>query len=148
MKKVIYAMAIAALVATGFSVKAQDCKDIVLPHVNYNMVKLSNMSEAKIAWYCTFSKNSFFLTNEVPTGAKVYNICDLTFKRTGEHPKDNFQVDLTKLSYYAYNFDEFQYQNYHSTIYFHTPHSTYKYLGVYSIGDTFKRTDAEVKNKD
>lgn len=126
---------------------AQDCDEIVLPHVGYNTSKLATMSTEKVQWYCNYSKNSFFLTNEIPVGATVYDISEVKSRRNGEKLASTFVVNLKKLSYYAYNFDEFQYKNYHKVIYFHTPNSTYKYLGLYTITETFKRTDAQFEDK-
>lgn len=127
---------------------AQDCDEIVLPHVGYDRAKLELMPKEKIRWYCTYSKNSFFVTNDVPDGSVVRDIRDVVYKRTGAKIGEGFVVDLTKMSYYAYNFAEFQYENYGKTIYFHTPASTYKYLGLYSMEETYRRADAYVKEKE
>ena len=127
---------------------AQDCDEIVLPHVGYDRAKLELMPKEKIHWYCNYSKNSFFVTNEVPAGSIVRDIRDVVYKRTGKKIGEGFVVDLSKLSYYAYNFQEFQYENYDKTIYFHTPGSTYKYLGLYSINETYRRADANVKTRE
>ena len=130
------------------TVWAQDCDEIVLPHVGYDRAKLELMPKDKVKWYCNYSRNSFFVTNEVPAGSVVRDIRDVVYKRTGEKIGEGFVVDLYKLSYYAYNFSEFQYDNYDKTIYFHTPGSTYKYLGLYSINETYRRADANVRNKE
>ena len=138
------------LLFTAFAVNlcAQNCDEIVLPHVNYDRAKLEQMPKEKIQWYCDFSRNSFFVTNEVPAGSVVHDIRDVVNKRNGAHIANGFVVDLSQLSYYAYNFNEFQYQNYEKTIYFHTPGSTYKYLGLYSINETHRRVNATVKRKE
>jgi len=130
------------------SLCAQNCDEIVLPHVNYDRAKLEQMPKEKVQWYCDFSRNSFFVTNEVPAGSVVHDIRDVVNKRNGAHIANGFVVDLSQLSYYAYNFNEFQYQNYEKTIYFHTPGSTYKYLGLYSINETHRRVNATVKRKE
>ena len=56
------------LLLTVFSVSlcAQNCDEIVLPHVNYDRAKLEQMPKDKVRWYCNFSRNSFFVTNEAP----------------------------------------------------------------------------------
>ncbi len=138
------------LLLTFFAVSlcAQNCDEIVLPHVNYDRAKLEQMPKEKVQWYCDFSRNSFFVTNEVPAGSVVHDIRDVVNKRNGAHIANGFVVDLSQLSYYAYNFNEFQYQNYEKTIYFHTPGSTYKYLGLYSINETHRRVNATVKRKE
>ena len=138
------------LLLTVFSVSlcAQNCDEIVLPHVNYDRAKLEQMPKDKVQWYCNFSRNSFFVTNDVPAGSVVHDIRDVVYKKTGAKIGEGFVVNLESLSYYAYNFSEFQYQNYEKTIYFHTPGSTYKYLGLYSINETHRRVNATVGQKE
>lgn len=138
------------LLLTVFSVSlcAQNCDEIVLPHVNYDRAKLEQMPKDKVRWYCNFSRNSFFVTNDVPAGSVVHDIRDVVYKKTGAKIGEGFVVNLESLSYYAYNFSEFQYQNYDKTIYFHTPGSTYKYLGLYSINETHRRVNATVGQKE
>ncbi len=147
MKKILLCLAIPCLCALQ-NLMAQDCDEIVLPHVGYDRAKLELMPKDKIRWYCTYSKNSFFVTNDVPEGSVVRDIRDVVYKRTGQKIGEGFVVDLGKLSYYAYNFAEFQYENYGKTIYFHTPASTYKYLGLYSMEETYRRADVHVKERE
>ncbi|MBQ3579821.1 MAG: hypothetical protein II975_02365 [Bacteroidales bacterium] len=146
MKRIVSTILLLTLFAV--SLCAQNCDEIVLPHVNYDRAKLEQMPKEKVQWYCDFSRNSFFVTNEVPAGSVVHDIRDVVNKRNGAHIANGFVVDLSQLSYYAYNFNEFQYQNYEKTIYFHTPGSTYKYLGLYSINETHRRVNATVKRKE
>ena len=146
MKRIVSTILLLTIFAV--SLCAQNCDEIVLPHVNYDRAKLEQMPKEKVQWYCDFSRNSFFVTNEVPAGSVVHDIRDVVNKRTGAHIANGFVVDLSQLSYYAYNFNEFQYQNYEKTIYFHTPGSTYKYLGLYSINETHRRVNATVKRKE
>ena len=138
------------LLLTVFSVSlcAQNCDEIVLPHVNYDRAKLEQMPKDKVQWYCNFSRNSFFVTNDVSAGSVVHDIRDVVYKKTGAKIGEGFVVNLESLSYYAYNFSEFQYQNYEKTIYFHTPGSKYKYLGLYSINETHRRVNATVGQKE
>lgn len=146
MKRIVSTILLLTIFAV--SLCAQNCDEIVLPHVNYDRAKLEQMPKEKVQWYCDFSRNSFFVTNEVPAGSVVHDIRDVVNKRNGAHIANGFVVDLSQLSYYAYNFNEFQYQNYEKTIYFHTPGSTYKYLGLYSINETHRRVNATVKRKE
>lgn len=148
MKKILSALFLIPAITFSFSAAAQNCDEIVLPHVNYDRAKLERMPQDKVQWYCNFSRNSFFVTNDVPVGSVVHDIRDLVYKRTGAKVGEGFVVDLANLSYYAYNFNEFQYQNYNKTIYFHTPGSTYNYLGVYSINETHRRVNATVREKE
>ena len=63
------------------------------------------------------------------------------YLQTGNNVDQTFVVDLENLSYYAYNFWDFQVPSGNVTIYFRTPSSAHPYLGVYSVQDTFDRTD-------
>lgn len=148
MKKLFSAILLFSAVAFTLNVNAQNCDEIVLPHVNYDRAKLEQMPKDKVQWYCNFSRNSFFVTNDVPAGSVVHDIRDVVYKKTGAKIGEGFVVNLESLSYYAYNFSEFQYQNYEKTIYFHTPGSTYKYLGLYSINETHRRVNATVGQKE
>ncbi|MBO4752370.1 MAG: hypothetical protein J5526_06440 [Bacteroidales bacterium] len=148
MKKLFSAILLFSAIAFTLNVNAQNCDEIVLPHVNYDRAKLEQMPQDKVQWYCNFSRNSFFVTNDVPAGSVVHDIRDVVYKRTGAKVGEGFVVDLANLSYYAYNFSEFQYQNYEKTIYFHTPGSTYNYLGLYSINETHSRVNATVRQKE
>lgn len=148
MKKILSALLLIPAIAFTINANAQNCDEIVLPHVNYDRAKLEQMPQDKIQWYCNFSRNSFFVTNEVPAGAIVHDIRDVVNKRTGAKVGDGFVVNLATLSYYAYNFDEFQYQNYDKTVYFHTPGSPYRYLGLYTINETHRRVNALVKERE
>lgn len=145
MKKILLGLLI-LVCGLSQNLYAQDCDEIVLPYVGYDRAKLELMPKAKVQWYCDYSRNSFFLTNDVPEGSIVRDIRDVVYKRTGEKIGEGFVVDLSKLSYFAYNFAEFQYENYDKTIYFHTPGSTYKYLGLYSMNETYRRADVPAKN--
>ena len=148
MKKLFSAILLFSAIAFTLNVNAQNCDEIVLPHVNYDRAKLEQMPQDKVQWYCNFSRNSFFVTNDVPAGSVVHDIRDVVYKRTGAKVGEGFVVDLANLSYYAYNFSEFQYQNYEKTIYFHTPGSTYNYHGLYSINETHSRVNATVRQKE
>lgn len=148
MKKFLTAILLLPAIAFTLNVNAQNCDEIVLPHVNYDRAKLEQMPKDKLQWYCNFSRNSFFVANDVPAGSIVHDIRDVVYKKTGDKVGEGFVVNLESLSYYAYNFSEFQYQNYEKTIYFHTPGSKYKYLGLYSINETHRRVNATVGQKE
>ena len=126
---------------TSLHAQMRDCRQIVLPHTGYNQNILNNMPEEKIQWYCRYSANSFFVADTIPVGATVFNISDLVSVQTGNNVDQTFVVDLENLSYYAYNFWDFQVPSGNVTIYFRTPSSAHPYLGVYSVQDTFDRTD-------
>ena len=141
MKRTIPILIVMMTVAVTVSAQTRDCRQIVLPHVGYNQAQLDNMPAEKIEWYCRYSANSFFVTDTLPAGAPVYDISALVSVHTGSNLTNEFVVNLETLSYYAYNFWDFQVPNGDQTIFFRTPASRHAYLGVYSVQQTFIRTD-------
>ena len=71
----------------------------------------------------------------------VFGIEALTNILTGEHPDENFEIDLEVFSYYAWDFINFQKQDDKHTIYFDTHKSTNRYLGVRTYNDAYGRTE-------
>lgn len=125
---------------------AQDCRTIVLPHVGFNEKMLDVMPDEKINWHCQFSKNSFYVTDKLPTGALVFDIAQLKSVRNNQNLPEDFKVDLLSLSYYEYNFFDFQAQDIKATIYFRTPESEYEYLAVRPIADAHRLADEALLN--
>lgn len=112
------------------SVHGQNCDAIVLPQVQNDMSLLKLMPQEKYDYYCMFSRASFFTTDEIPNNSIVYSLTQLHAMDNPSQQLDrNFVVDLDNLSYYAYNFVEFQ-RNDGVTVYFATPASSKKYLGL------------------
>ena len=89
------------------------------------------------------------MSDAIPAGAEVYSITAVAGKADGQHLAENYQVDLTTLSYYAYNFKELQqqYPNVNVTICFTTPASEHPYLVLRSIDEMFKMADSIVNDK-
>lgn len=133
MKKVL-TIALLAVLATCFGkIQAQtrDCNAIVLPHVAYNQDVLDQMAPEKIDWYCRYSQSAFFFANSVPSDAPVYQITEVKNYRTGNPIASDFKVDLNTLSFYAYDFFEFQHRHIHDVVYFRLgSNNEAKYLGV------------------
>lgn len=127
---------------------AQDCRTIVLPHVGYNEKMLDVMPDEKINWHCQFSKNSFYVTDKLPDGALVFDIVQLKSVRNNQNLPQNFQVDLSTLSYYEYNFFDFQAVDIKATVFFRTPESEHEYLAVRPIADAHRLADEAVLNND
>lgn len=139
MKKLLI---IASLIILGSTqMNAQDCKQIVLPHFNYNTALLDVCPDVKIEQMCQFSRNAFYWADSVPEGAMVFELGQLTFKRDGSHLSNNEVIDLNTLSYYAYDFEVFQAKDERHTIYFATPGSKGRYLAVRSHYETHLRTE-------
>lgn len=131
MKRVIlFALAILPLLS---QLKAQNCEALVAPHFNYNINLMERAPQEKLNYLCHYAQSAFFETDKLPEGALVFNFSDLTATLDGRHPSADYVFDATTLSYYAYNFIDFQVQDLNNTIYFRTPSSRHAYLGVRSV---------------
>ena len=129
MKRVVLiGMMIAAL--TGGSALAQDCEYIVGPKFGYNMAKLRAYPASKLDYHCRFSRNCFFVTDEVPLGATVVEISEVKDNVAQEMLTNTFKVSLDSLSYSRYNLGKWQDMRGTTTVYFSTPNSEYRYLGL------------------
>lgn len=137
MKKLFFTI-VASLLFCSFA-QAQDCEAIVAPFLQMKGIKAADYPEGKAKDRCLFSQNSFYLTNEVPQASLVFEFGELTNMLTQQHPENN-EVDLNTLSYYLYNFMDFQVRDYHRTIYFHIGNKDYRYLAVRCYDETMDRT--------
>lgn len=141
MKKIIL-MAVAFL-ATGLwgNLSAQDCNEIVRPYFLLNNVDSTEYPEGKLEWRCNYSKNAFYLVDQVPENAIVHDFTELTNMLTKQHPSSDYVVDLNHLSYYMFDFVQFQYQHYDYTIYFRLKNGPKKYLALRNITEMTERTE-------
>jgi hypothetical protein len=72
----------------------------------------------------------------------VYDISEVTDLIARRHLDGNFKVNLEEMSYYAYNFLDFQQKNDKRTVYFRlNDNNNYKYLAVRSMIEMYDRTD-------
>lgn len=134
MKKLLAIAFIILASASAGRLSAQNCEEIVLPHINYNRDVLEIMPAEKMDWYCRYSQSAFFLTDKVPSDAIVYDLTELVCKRDNAHVAADFMVDLNTFSYYAYNFYDFQIRTQHDQIYFRLNRGdSHKYLGVRTL---------------
>ncbi|MCQ2297165.1 MAG: hypothetical protein MJZ51_00940 [Bacteroidales bacterium] len=141
MKKLLIIAAVALLGAT--QLKAQDCTEICLPFFNNDMEALNNYPAPKLEFRCNFSKHALYVTDSVQPGCPVFDLSELTNKMTGQHPDQNMAVDLMHLSYYTYNFEFFQHKSYYTHVYFRTPGSDHRYLGVRDVNEIFALCDKD-----
>jgi len=148
MKKSIYIAVMIALMGMGGCVCAQDCTEIVRPYLEFRNIPPSEYPQQKAEWRCNYSRNSFYLCDSVPEGARVFSITALTNFITKQHPEENFVVDLNVFSYWAWDFPTFQKIDYHNTIYFDTHNSTNRYLAVRSRDEAYDRTERPERYKD
>ncbi len=141
MKKVLYFAVIIAIVGIGSQASAQNCSEIVRPYLEFRNIPPSKYPQEKFEWRCNFSRNSFYLCDSVPAGAKVFSISALTNYLTQQHPDENYVVDLNVFSYWAWDFINFQKEDYFNTIYFDTHNATNRYLAVRSWEEAYSRTE-------
>lgn len=137
MKKICFI----TLVLFSFNMlNAQNCREIALPYFNNNEALLDNCPAEKLDWICSYAHNAFYFTNDVPQGAKVFNISELKNVTTNEQFSASV-VDLNTLNYYAFDFKRFQFQDFYHTIYFAIPNEDFHYLAVRSQQEMYERTE-------
>ena len=130
------------MLLTMVGLKAQDCETIMLPFFNYDRTRMEEYPAPKFEWRCQFASHAFYVTDEVPADAELMSITQVKDIWTGEALKEDFKVDLTTLSYYAYNFELLQltFKSPRATICFSTPGSEHRYLVLRSLYEMNRRT--------
>ncbi len=119
---------------------AQDCECILLPKFNNDYLSLVSYPTSKLDYFCRFSSNSLFVTDEVPRDATVYDITVLKDVMTGQNVPANFRVNLDSLSVFAYDFARYRVVNDPESVYFRTPGSEHSYLGLRSYAVSLDMT--------
>ena len=149
MKKIIFTvLAVIVLGWTNMS-QAQDCRAIVRPMYILMQIDSTTYPAEKEAHFCQLSQKVFYLTQEVPNGATVYNLSDLTNTITGERLSQNYEVDLNTLSYWQYDFYRFHPQGKGQTVYFRIGRrSQHQYLAVRPYEEAQARVDHPEQFKD
>lgn len=137
------------LLLASFGVKAQDCREIVLPYFNYDTARMDQYPEPKLDFRCFYSQESFYESDTVPAGVDLFGIQEVADKFTGEHLPADYVVDLATLSYYRYTFSQFQmlYVDAGTTVCFSTPSSTHPYLVLRSMLEANGRAEKAVREK-
>ena len=137
------AIIVVVMMIATIGVKAQDCMSIVLPSFGYDTVAFNRYPAEKVMYRCLYSQTSFYESDTIPAGAEMFNISEVREAYGTNHLSQSYVVDLTTLSYYAYNFREIQmlYPTGNITICFATPSSTHPYLVLRSIEDTYRLAD-------
>ncbi len=135
MKKMVI---IAALLMAVAGVKAQDCEAIMLPYFGNDATRMARyQTEApyKFEWRCAYAKAAFYESDTVPAGADVFQISEVKEAHSDKLLNSNFVVDMNTLSYYAYNFKDFQlrYPHVDKVVCFSTPGSAHPYLVLRSV---------------
>lgn len=155
MKKVIFIVfAVAVMGWAGHcqsedSSLSRDCDAIVRPYIDLNYIDAETYPAEKLQYRCDFSKAAFYIVSEVPNGATVFDLSDLTNLVTGRKVPQDYPVDLNTFSYYAYNFMDFQRQDFKNTIYFRMgSRRDHRYLAVRSTTETSLRITYPEKFQD
>lgn len=125
-------------VVVGLCATAQSCEAIVLPFFRYDTAAMSNYPVDKLMFRCYYSQQAFYESDTVPAGAEVFSIGQVREAYGSNYLSPSYVVDLSTLSYYAYNFREFQWQypTGGTTICFSTPSSAHPYLVLRSLDET------------
>ena len=140
MKKIVF---IAALMLGALGANAQNCETIMLPFFGGDVDAMNSYPQEKFEWRCNFARAAFYVSDTVPAGAEVYSIVEVSSKADGKNLPSSFVVDLSTLSYYAYNFKDIQarFPKGNVTICFSTPSSTHPYLVLRSLDEMFAFAD-------
>lgn len=135
MKK-LFLIAFATLALGGIAhAQSQDCLTRVQPLLEQMGTTADAYPADKINHFCIFSEQAFFLTNKVPDASLVYDITDLRRWGSENRPSADLVIDLRTLSFWEYNFQEFQRVD--RTIYFKlSKGNSHKYLAVRSYNET------------
>ncbi len=123
----------------ALGMKAQSCETIMLPFFNGDVEAMNAYPAEKLEWRCAYGRAAFYVSDTIPAGAEVYSISEVVRKEDDRNLTQDFLVDLTTLSYYAYNFGAFQlqYPKPNVTICFTTPASEHPYLVLRSINEMY-----------
>ena len=150
MKKtlLIIAAAVIGLAGNAQTQSQRDCNKIVEAYFATTGHDPETYPEDKFEYRCQWSANAFYFADAVPSTATVFDFAELTNAITGNHPAADFKVDLNTFSYYAYNFLDFQVQDYHSEIYFRLQGNDHAYLVVRQWDEIMDRTNWPEKYKD
>lgn len=123
--------------------KAQNCTALVLPYFNGDAAAMAACPQEKLDWLCAFARAAFYESDTVPAGAEICPIGEVRIKADGRYLTDGLAVELTTLSFYAFNFSEIQrkYQNNDMVICFPTPNSKHPYLVMRSVNEMHAMAD-------
>lgn len=129
------------MIIMAIGAKAQDCDALLLPYFRNDagrMEDFKTFSPEKFEWRCAYVRSAFYEADTIPAGADVYPISRVKSAFTDEYLSDDYVVDLYTLSYFAYNFKEFQlsYPRGNKVLCFATPSSRHPYLVLNSLDET------------
>ena len=123
------------LLAFAGIARAQDCNALVSPYFRGDTQRMANYPADKFQWRCCHARAAFYESDTMPATADLFSISEVQNIGTGAHLSSEYVVDLNTLSYYAYNFIDFQqrYPRGNKTLCFATPASAHPYLVLRSM---------------
>ena len=148
MKKLFFTvLVILAMGCTQKSLAQSTCREIVRPYYIMRDIDSTTYPIEKEEYFCQFSRNAFFITRQVPEGAVVHDLDELTNVLTRTKASKNMEIDLNKLSYWLYDF--YRFTDNRQTAYFRIgKRSDHQYLGVRTYNEAQARTEHPEMYKD
>ena len=146
MKKIVFFVFAAVLPMFWLSLSAQEpftCRDVVLPMVGGSVERVDQYPVEKLEWHCQFSRNSMYVSDTMPADAVVYDISEVKDLATGKVLPADYVVNLDRMSFYAFSFNDFRHRHYHSQIYFRTPASEHPYLVLRTYDEALRMTNRD-----
>lgn len=149
MKKIIFILTAMVMLGWANAGLAQDCQEILRAYYATTGKDPDTYPEGKADYFCKLSYNSFYFAQQAPQGAPVYYLNELTNNITGKKMKRGAVIDLNTLSYYEYNFIDFQARYPDQEIYFRLEgENSYPYLVMRTFQDAHTRTLSPENYKD
>lgn len=148
MKKILSTILFLAAMVGGKAM-AQDCNAILAPYIVLNNIDTNSYPIEKLEYFCQLSSAHFYITDRTPKRAKVFEISELKDYLTGQNLPQNVDIDLNNLSYYRYNFYDFQRLDFKNTVYFRIgKRSENRFLAVRSEIEASQRVNNPEKFND
>lgn len=137
------------LLMAAFGANAQNCQSLVLPLFRGNTELMATYPQDKLDWYCCYVRAAFYESDTVPAQADLFSITEVSAVPSGTRLSADFVVDLTTMSYYSYDFYDFQLRYPHGdkTLCFSTPSSAHPYLVLRSIDDMLAIAEEMFNNR-
>lgn len=131
MKKIV--LSVIAILLFGAMANAQtqrNCEAIMRPWFQSVGMDPEDYPAEKTEARCLLSWCTFYFADEMPSGSFYFLFNELTNVLDGTHPAANTVVDLSTLSYYLYNFADFQFMYKNQTVYFELQGNQHRYLAM------------------
>lgn len=133
------------LLMASWCANAQDCSVLVLPYFGNSTDAMSRCPADKLQYFCLMAQTAFYESDTVPSGSEVVNIIEVRESNGTNYLPQDYVVNLNSLSYFAYNFHQFQLQDFDKPICFSTPSSTHAYLILRSYSEMMEIVEREFR---